>query len=213
MTEIKRLIESLDYDGLHRLLSGNPALANQGLPADEQNPALAHPLHRICDGVFNGVYSDADATVVAEIFLAHGADINGLALVQKKDTPLIAAASLHAERLGILYTDRGADIHHAGCHGGTALHWAAWTGREKLVDRLIGAGADVHKKCIDFSGTPLLWAVHGYKFGGGRNKHHQEACVRLLLAAGAEKNVSNNEGTRVIDFLGDDDTELKALLR
>lgn len=212
MAKIKQLIESLDYEGLRRLLSENPALANKGIPADENNPALAHPLHRICDGVFRGVYSDADAMVVARIFLEHGADINGFTLVEKSDTPLIAAASLHAERLGILYADRGADIHHAGCHGGTALHWAAWTGREKLVERLIRAGADIHKRCIDFKGTPLLWAVHGYKFGGDQNRHHQADCVRLLLEAGAEKNVSNNEGTPAIGFLGDEDAELKALL-
>jgi len=56
MTEVKRLIESLDYKGLRRLFSENPALANMGIPFDEKNPALAHPLHRICDGVFNGAY-------------------------------------------------------------------------------------------------------------------------------------------------------------
>jgi ankyrin repeat protein len=126
--------------------------------------------------------------------------------------PLIAAAGLYAEKVGIRYIESGAAIHHAGTHGGTALHWAAWTGRENLVHKLISAGADIHQKCIDFKGTPLLWAVHGYKFGGGNNRYHQVDCVRLLLDAGAEKNVSNNEGTRVVEFLDGEDTVLKAML-
>lgn len=212
MAEIKKLIETLDYEGLRRLLSANPALANKGIAFDEKNPAEAHPLHRICDGVFRGIYSDEQATELARIFLEHGAHIDGLNLVQKKDTPLIAAASLHAEKVGMLYTDRGANLHHPGCHGGTALHWAAWTGRENLVRKLIAAGADIHKKCIDFGGTPLLWAVHGYKFGGGKNRHHQIDCVQLLLDAGADKTVTNNEGTTLLGFLNGEDEAMKAAL-
>jgi ankyrin repeat protein len=212
MAEIKKLIESLDYQGLHKQLSENPSLANEGIPFDKNNPAKAHPLHRICDGVFHGVYSDAQATEIASIFLEHGSNIDGFGLLKKKDTPLIAAASLHAEKVGILYTDRGADIHHAGTHGGTALHWAAWTGRENLVNKLIRAGSDIHKRCIDFESTPLLWAVHGYTFDSGRNRHHQIECVRLLLEAGAEKNVSNKDGKSVVEFLGDEDAVLKAML-
>jgi uncharacterized protein len=212
MMIIKGLIESLDYEGLRRLLSENPSLANEGIPFDAKNPAVAHPLHRICDGVFNGLYSDGQATEIAAIFLEHGAHIDGFGLVEKKDTPLIAAASLLAEKVGILYTDRGANIHHAGTHGGTALHWAAWTGRDKLVARLTSAGADIHKKCIDFKSTPLLWAIHGYKFNDGRNRHHQIDCARLLLEAGAQKNVSNNEGTMITELLDDEDAVLKAML-
>jgi ankyrin repeat protein len=198
MSEVRKLISSADYEGLRKLLSSNPALANAGIPFDEKNPTLAHPLHRICDGVFNNTFSDDQAVEMAKIFLDHGANINGSGFLapnneqgttsttDKTDTPLITAASLHAEKTGILYLDRGANITHAGTHGGTALHWAAWTGRDKLVERLIKAGADIHKRCIDFNNTPLQWAAHGYKFNGGANRHHQIECIRLLAAAGAE---------------------------
>lgn len=212
MMALIQCMASLDYTGLRKLLSERPALANEGIPFDEKNPAVAHPLHRICDGVCNGVYTDDDAVKMAQLFLEHGARVDGFGFEEKKDTPLIAAASLYAEQVGMLYIDRGANIHHAGCHGGTALHWAAWTGRDKLVDKLIRAGADIHKKCIDFKGTPLLWAVHGYKFGNGRNRHHQMACAHLLLAAGADKNVSNSEGTRLVEFLDAGDTAFRAVL-
>lgn len=212
MAQVKTLMASLDYHGLHKALSEDPALANAGLPYDEQNTNRAHPLHRICDGVFSGTYSDEQAVKLAKIFLEHGANINGFGLEPGKDTPLVAAASLHAEKVGILYIDRGADVHHGGCHGGTAIHWAAWVGRDKLVDRLIKAGADIHRNCIDFKSTPLFWGVHGYKFSGGRNRHHQIECVRRLLAAGASKHAANIDGTPVLDLLGDADTELRVLL-
>ena len=107
-------------------------------------------------------------------------------MVLKHDTPLIAAASLHAEKTGIYYIDQGANIFHQGCHGGTALHWAAWVGRDKLVKKLIDAGAELEKRCIDFYGTPLLWAVHGYRQSGEMNRHNQLECARLLVAAGAD---------------------------
>src|SRR3546814_16590643 len=103
---------------------------------------------------------------MAEICLENGAHINGNGLIEKQDTPLIAAASLHADRVAFFYIEQGADINHAGCHGGTALHWAAWCGRDKVVSRLVQEGADIHQKGIDFKETPLFWEVHGFKNGG-----------------------------------------------
>ena len=210
---MKELIVNKDYDGIKAALSGNPSLANEGIPFDEKNTAKAHPLHRICDSVFAGDCTDKEAIEMARIFLAYGAHINGNELIGKHDTPLIAAASLHAEETGIFYIENGAAVNHAGCHGGTALHWAAWTGRDKLVERLIRAGADIHKRCIDFKGTPLLWAVHGYKHGGMKNRHRQVECVRLLMGAGADKTIPNAGGTRPLGFLDEQDIELIGLLR
>lgn len=206
-------MNSLDYDGLRRALSENPGAANEGLPFDERNQTLAHPLHRICDGVFTGTYSDDDAVKLAWIFLDHGANIDGFGLIAHQDTPLMTAASLLAEQTGILYADQGATIRHVGGGGATALHWAAWTGVEKLVDRLIRGGADIHLRCADRKSTPLLWAVHGYKHLGGRNRRNQVDCIRMLLAAGAEKDTYNNEGKHITEFLDDGDAGLKTLFQ
>lgn len=213
MADIRKLMDTLDYAGLHAALSADPAQANAGLPYDEKNTTLAHPLHRICDGVFSGTYTDEQAVELAKIFLEHGAYINGFGLIPDTDTPLIAAASLHAEQVGLLYIDRGADVLHAGPDGNTALHWAAWVGRDKLVDKLIQAGADIHRRDTCHLGTPLLWAIHGYKFGGGRNRYRQIECARLLLKAGADKNTVNVEGTSLLGFLDETDTELREMLR
>lgn len=201
-----------DFDGIRNTLRQDPLLANEGIPLDEQNTAKAHPLHRICDGVFNHSYTDEEAIEMAKIFLAFGADIDGYKLIAGQDTPLIAAASLHAENAGIFYIEQGADIYYTGFHGGTALHLAAWVGRNLLVKRLLQQHAEIDKRCTAFRGTPLVWAVHGYKFGGEKNRHRQIECVRLLLEAGADKIIPNKEGTPPIGFLDEEDTELIQLL-
>ena len=212
MPDIKELIVAKDHEGLQQALQQHPSLANEGIPLDKNNPATAHPLHRICDGVYHQLYTDAEAVEIAKIFLACGAQADGCDVREGQDTPLVAAASLHAEQTGILYISHGANIHHAGCHGGTALHWAAWTGRDQLVKRLIHEQAAIDNRCTAFRGTPLLWAVHGYKFGGGKNRHHQLECVRLLLAAGADKTIPNGDGTMAMEFLDEEDREMRALL-
>jgi uncharacterized protein len=202
---MRELMMSNDLTGIRAALEKNPGLANEGVSCFDANPAKAHPLHRICDGVHNGIYSDEDAIEMAKIFLEYSADINGVKMVEKRDTPLIAAASLNAEKTGIFYISRGADIFHPGTHGGTALHWAAWVGRDKLVKELIEKGAEINRNCIDFKGTPLLWAVHGYK---NACRENQVECARLLIAAGADKTVKNFEGYTLIEFLDPQDIEM-----
>lgn len=210
---IASLILSKNYDGLKQVLDSHPGLANQGLPYDEVNSTLAHPLHRLCDGVFAGKLTDDEAVKLAEIFLDHGASVDGVKIASPQDTPLVAAASLHADAVALLLIDRGANIHHAGCYGGTALHWAAWCGRPKVVERLVSEGAEIDRLCTEFRATPLFWAIHGLKNGGPGNRYHQEACARILVEAGASKTIPNGRGTRVIEMLSETDEELKALLR
>ncbi|HTF28511.1 MAG TPA: ankyrin repeat domain-containing protein [Flavitalea sp.] len=208
---MKKLIDNNDYAGIEQALSDNPGLANEGIPYDDVNTTKAHPLHRICDGVFSGKYTDDEGVKIAKIFLEHGADINGNKLTEKKDTPLIAASSLHADQVAIFYIDKGANIHHAGTHGGTALHWAAWCGRDKVVRRLIQEGAEINKRCIDFKATPLFWAVHGLKNGGTNSIGDSLECVKILIQAGAEKNIPNADEKTVFDLLTVEDLELKEL--
>jgi uncharacterized protein len=213
VAELKSLISNNDRVGLRGMLLKHPQLVNEGIPFDDANPAKAHPLHRICDGVFANTFTDDEAVEVAKIFLEFGADVNGGELIEKKDTPLIAAASLGADKVGLLYIECGANIHHAGCHGGTALHWAAWCGRDILVKRLLEAGAAINKLCIDFKSTPLFWAIHGYKFGKGQNRHQQVECARMLLDAGCDRSIPNFEGYKPYQLLDEGDTELRDLLR
>ena len=209
---IKTLIENKDLEALRQVLSNNPSLANAGLPYDEANPTEAHPLHRICDGVFSKKITDDEAVEIAKIFLQFGADVNGSHPAEKADTPLIAAASLHADKVAFLYLDHGADVHHAGCFGGTALHWAAWCGRVVLVERLIALQSPLNKRCIDFQATPLFWAVHGFKNGGYAEREKCVTSVKLLIRAGADRSIPNKDGTTAAELLNERDRELKELL-
>lgn len=210
--KLKELIDNKDYEGVKEALSNNPGLANEELPYDEVNTTKAHPLHRICDGVFSKKYTDAEATRMAALFLEFGARVDGNRPAEKQDTPLVAAASLYADQVAFLYIEHGADIHHAGCHGGTALHWAAWCGRDKLVKRLIQEGATLNRICIDFKSTPLFWAVHGLKKGDKNNLQNHLACVQILVDAGADKTVPNADGETIYDLVSDEDVELKRLV-
>lgn len=209
--QFRNLLKKTDIEGLAALLAEHPHLANEPIPLDD-NPAKAHPLHRICDGVFSGTYTDKQAAKMAKLLLTFDANVDGNSTKEQIDTPLIAAASLHADEVGILYIDHGANIQHTGCHGGTALHWAAWCGRDRLVSRLIKEKAEVNKRCVDFASTPLLWAVHGYTYGGNENRHNQIDCVRMLLGAGADKTIPNRQGILPVQFLSDEDLELKKML-
>jgi hypothetical protein len=210
---LNELIINRDYKGIDEALAKNPELANEGIPYDNENRATAHPLHRLCDRVFSGTITDEEAVEMAKLFLKYGANINGGELIEKKDSPLVAASSLHADKLAMLYIENGADIHHGGCHGGTALHWAAWCGRPVLVRRLIEEGAEINRRCIDFKSTPLFWAVHGLKNGGYDNMNDCVESVKMLIAAGADKTIPNLEGYTAFQLLNDEDLKLKALLK
>jgi ankyrin repeat protein len=206
---MKNLIDAKDYEGIRQALLKNPDLANEGIPYDDMNPAKAHPLHRICDGVFTNKYTDEEAVTIAKIFLESGAEVDGGRLKENQDTPLVAAASLHADKVGLLFIGNGADIHHAGCHGGTALHWAAWGGRNMLVQKLVQEGAEINRKCIDYKATPLFWAVHGLKNGNQNQLINYLVCVKILVQAGADKYIPNADGKTVFDLLNDTDLDLK----
>lgn len=207
------MLDSKDYEGIRQALTANPSLANEGIPYDEVNVSTAHPLHRICDRVFSKTYTDDEAVTMARIFLEHGAEVDGVAISEPKDTPLVAAASLHADKVAMLYIEHGANVNHAGCHGGTALHWAAWCGRPALVSRLLQAGAPINKRCLDFDSTPLFWAAHGLKTGDKTGLPQHLACIKILIQAGAEASIPNREGVTVFDLLADQDLEVREQLK
>lgn len=202
---MKELIENFDLPNIRKALSANPSLSNRGIPLCETDLREAHPLHRLCDAVFAGGITDEDAVSIAETLLEYGADVNGFGFIEKEDTPLIAAASLYAERVGILYVDHGANIHHRGCMGGTALHWAAWCGLDKLVARLLAEKPEIDQPCADHQATPIFWAVHGLKIGHVRN---QVECAKLLFRAGADISIPNVDGDGIISMLGEKDSDL-----
>ena len=215
-TDLFDLIVNNDLDGLRAALAANPELANEGVTwkiDGKINPAKGHPLHRICDAVFANKISDHQAIEIAKILLAYGADINGLMAQGDNNTPLIAAASLHAEQLGLFYIEKGANIFYAPpTDGGTALHWAAYCGRERLVEKLIEKGANVNQQDTAYHSTPCGWAIHVLETGETNNLYHQLTCVKLLLKAGTDKRLLYSGSLQYLKDAAKADLELKTLL-
>lgn len=208
---VKRLIEQKDADGLRKALAYKPKLANEGItiPYELFCRTKAHPLHRICDAVFAKKMTDEEAITLAKVFLEFGADINGY----NDGSPLLAAASLHAEQLGIFYIDNGADINITDVNdNASALHWAAFCGRDKLVDKLIKSNAVFDKPDRTYQSTPLGWAIHCLSSNDEGNLHNQLACIKLLIQAGADIEKLSVEAKENLFSFAERDTELKNIL-
>lgn len=211
-TPIKQLIDTTDYEGLKLILSQYPNLANEEISYDEVNTTKAHPLHRICDGVFANTYTDEQALAMAKIFVEYGSNINGNEIIVEKDTPLIAACSLYADKVALYYIEKGAELNHPGCHGGTALHWAAWCGRPEVVEKLVQAGANINQTSIQYQSTPLIWAMNALKENATKNTEPLITCINILITSGADKSIPDADGKTFVDYLNDDKSGLKDLL-
>ena len=213
---LKTLIENKDFEEIRQLLANKPNLANEGItiPYDSKCITKAHPLHRICDAVFANKITDEEAIEIARILLFFGANIEGDKIKENEDTPLLAAASLHAEQLGIFYIENGANVHYKGRHdGATALHWAAFCGRDKLVERLIQEKAAINQLDTSYNAAPLGWAIQPLITGDKLNTYHQVSCIKLLLKAGADVTALNNQTIQYLHFLAKDDSELKKMVK
>lgn len=199
--EVRRFIEQGAFEKLDTLLSNKPQLANEGItiPFEFFCRTKAHPLHRICDPVISGKLSDDNALRFAEIFIKHGSRIEGDRYINGADSPLLACASLHAEKVGIYLIEQGADVNSVGnSDGASALHWASFCGRHLLIKKLLDAGADLSLKDKNHNCTPLHWAVHCLTSNDENNIWHQYECIELLLKAGATLSELDTES---IDFL------------
>jgi len=215
-TDLFNLIVNNDLAGLRAALAANPALANEGVALNidgKINPAKGHPLHRVCDAVFANKVSDSKAIEIAKILLEYGADINGFMAQNDLNTPLIAAASLHAEQLGLFYIGKGANVFYAPPgDGATALHWAAYCGKDKLVEKLIEKGAPVNQLDNNYQSTPCGWAIHVLESGETNNLHNQLACIKLLLKAGTHKSLLYPGSLQYLQEVAKNDPELSTLL-
>ena len=200
---IRDLVFSANIEALDTVLTTDSSLANKPISLPD-NPATAHPLHRICDAVFNGQITESTGLEMAKCFVKHGSDVNTIGEIGS-DSPLTAACSLGCDDLAVYYIDIGARIDHQGCHGGTALHWACWCGRDVVVKKLLTMDVNINQRCIDFKSTPLFWACHGFRFAGNNDlHHHQRECARLLLEHGADPLIPNFEGYLPKQLIADD---------
>lgn len=196
-----------DIVQLEAALKNDPWLANKPLALPD-NTATAVPLHRVCDGVSMKQYPETIGIEIAKLLLQYGADVNPV-VENNSDSPLTAAASLICDQIALLYIQHGANIHHRGCHGGSALHWAAWCGRDVVVKQLLTMNPDINMRCISFTATPLFWAMHG-RLNSGMKYNHVE-CARLLLAHDADRSIPNIDGNIPEELIYEHDQEMRAV--
>ena len=181
--DVKTAIESGDAAALRRLLIDLPARADELIRWGKDCHIATHPLHYISDMLFENTLQKGKELPLLEVLIQAGADVdfqrNG-----EGDTPLIGAASLGAEEVGLRLLDAGAEPARRGLFGETALHWAALLGEDRLAGRLIES-VDPNLKDEKYKSSSLGWAVYGWCNPPAGNHGRQLEVVRLLVAAGA----------------------------
>jgi len=179
----KTAIRCGDAESLRLLLAEDRSQADALIRWGKNDDILTHPLHYISDMLFDGTLKKGSELPLVEALIEAGADLdfqtNG-----KGDTPLIGAASLAAEEVGLRLLEAGARPELTGIFGETALHWAAMLGEARLAGRLV-EGTDVNRKDEKYKSPPLGWAIHGRYNPPTGNQGKQLEVVALLVAAGA----------------------------
>jgi hypothetical protein len=181
--DIKTAISKGDAAALRTLLAEDASQSNVLIRWGENKQILTHPLHYVCDMLFDGTLKRGAELPLIDALIHAGADLdfqrNG-----EGDTPLIGAASLAAEDVGLRLLDAGANPRLRGIFGETALHWAALLGEDRLAKRLIPI-SDVDLKDAKYASSPLGWAIHGCYNSPNGNQGRQREVASLLVAAGA----------------------------
>jgi len=185
--DMKTAIETGDVSALRQTLAEDPTLANALIRWGTDERCLTHPLHYVSDMLFAGILQRGKELPVVEALIQSGADLNVQRYredARKSESPLIGAASLGAEEVGLALLDAGAQPDLRGLFGETALHWAALLGEDRLVKRLIPC-VDLNLKDEKYKSPPLGWAIHGLESPPAWNPGKHLEVIELLVAAGA----------------------------
>jgi hypothetical protein len=182
--DMKTAIQEGDRDALHDLLIEDPSRADAAIRWGNDDCLRTHPLHYISDMLFVGTLKNGSELSLVDALIEAGADLD-FQQDGKGDTPLIGAASLGAEDVGLRLVAAGARPELRGIFGETALHWAALLGENRLVAALIG-GSDINLRDEKYESPPLGWAIHGWSNPPTGNRGNQRLVVDLLVAAGAQ---------------------------
>ena len=115
------------------------------------------------------------------------------------DGTLKANATIEQAESGFLYAcgwgrrnvvefllNMGIDPGAMNDQGETGLHWASVGGDVDIVNLLLDKGAPVEAKEERFGGTPLSWALYGWRQPeSGSQRERYEGVVARLVKAGA----------------------------
>jgi uncharacterized protein len=111
---------------------------------------------------------------IAELLLAHGADVTAISKNSNRNTPLHAALAGNRKFVAGLLIGRSADVNAVDGAGWRPLHIAAANNNLDAMKALIAQGADVHSANADGQ-TPFSLA---------QEKNHREAAALLRRHGG-----------------------------
>jgi hypothetical protein len=186
--DVRTAIRQGDAEALRRLLAEDTARADALVRWGANDCVLTHPLHYVSDMLFEGALTKGKELPLIEALIQAGADLDfqrDREDGKKGDTPLIGAASLGAEEVGLRLLDAGARPELRGLFGETALHWASLLGEDRLAASLI-EGSDLNLRDEKYDSPPLGWAIHGCYNPPAGNRCRQREIVALLVSAGAK---------------------------
>ncbi|HXR03674.1 MAG TPA: ankyrin repeat domain-containing protein [Verrucomicrobiae bacterium] len=131
----------------------------------------------------------SDNTELVKLLLDHGADVTVKSDVGS--TPLHSAADRGDLEIADILIAHGADVNAKITGGTTPLHEAAWNGHDDIVKLLLSKGAETDPK-LTTGITPLFSAA------GPGGERSGKACVEILLAHGADINVTDENGNTLL---------------
>ena len=181
--DAKTAVREGNAAALHLLLAEDASRADQLIRWGDNDSILTHPLHYVSDMLFQNILKREAALPLIDALIQAGADLN-FQKDAKCDTPLIGAASLLAEDVGIRLLEAGANPKLRGIFGETALHWAAMLGEERLSKKLIPV-SDIDLMDEKYNSPPLGWAMHQYFDPLEKHREKHLRIVACLVAAGA----------------------------
>ncbi|MGJ3231460.1 MAG: ankyrin repeat domain-containing protein [Oceanicaulis sp.] len=180
MNDCRTFLDAGDAAGLTAALGADTSLADR-LIADGEH--AAHPIHAVCDRVFDTRLDEAAGLALVRALIGAGADL-GHRHAANGDGLVTTAISLAVPSIAHALISAGAPAGRKGLFGALPLHWAAMMGAPDLTARLI-EGADLSARDDAFDSTPLGWAMQGWADPPKGSLGGQIACVRLLVSAGA----------------------------
>lgn len=192
----RQLIEAGNVRELSSAITSQPEIVNQSITWFLNQENESDPLHYVCDCVFNDRLDDTRAAEIAALFLEYGAAIEG---TEGRESPLIGATSLGAEKVAKLLVESGANLEATAIFGARPLHWAASMGLSSTVELLIQRKAELEAKCTEFGATPLYWAVVGFGPHGPAKKRDPLSSAKVLLDAGAQVATKNSQGESALE--------------
>jgi ankyrin repeat protein len=125
-----------------------------------------------------------DTAIVTDL-LSNGADVHLANSIG--ETALILASQAGSNDIVNKLLAAGSNIHHRS-DAGTAIIMAAQEGHTEVLETLIQAGANINDVSTDSNDTPLHLVLKHI-----RERNHLKTLVKILVDAGANIKVKNND--------------------